>query len=55
VNDGECTVADDCICPDCAADSYCSNPANCNTDGVCDMYNEGCVCPDCSAHPTCSP
>ncbi len=43
----------DCVCANCATDSFCSNPANCNMDAVCDPYNEGCVCPDCAEHPSC--
>ncbi|MBW2453176.1 MAG: hypothetical protein JRI68_01635 [Deltaproteobacteria bacterium] len=47
-------LADDCVCGDCATDDYCSNPANCADDGICDPYFEGCVCADCAAHPACS-
>jgi hypothetical protein len=52
-DDGVCTTADDCVCADCRTDSFCSDPANCNHDGVCDTYNEGCGCSDCSATPIC--
>lgn len=58
VDDGVCfsaeqLIADDCVCPDCQANAHCSNPANCQDDGVCDPYFEGCVCADCSDHPLC--
>ena len=43
----------DCVCPSCAADEFCSNPANCNGDNECDPYNEGCACADCADHPQC--
>lgn len=45
--------ASDCVCPSCAGDAFCSNPANCQDDGECDPYNEGCVCADCADHPNC--
>jgi hypothetical protein len=43
----------DCVCPQCAADPFCSDAGNCATDGMCDPFNEGCVCPDCADHPAC--
>jgi hypothetical protein len=43
----------DCVCPNCANDPYCSNPMSCNSDGVCDPFNEGCLCADCADHPLC--
>jgi predicted small lipoprotein YifL len=54
-DDGQCTLEDDCVCTDCDADSYCSDPANCQDDGKCDAFVEGCVCADCkSSHPECA-
>ncbi len=43
----------DCVCANCAADPFCSDPANCSDDGVCDPGLEGCVCADCAGHPLC--
>ncbi len=44
----------DCVCSTCAGDAFCSDPTNCNNDGICDPFNEGCVCADCFAHPACA-
>jgi hypothetical protein len=48
---------DSCICPGCANDGFCGDPAknNCTDDGTCDSYNEGCHCPDCWDKPACAP
>ena len=54
LDDGMCTLEDDCVCTDCDADMFCSDPANCVDDGMCDAFNEGCVCADCASHPECS-
>ncbi|HVY48598.1 MAG TPA: hypothetical protein VHB21_22065 [Minicystis sp.] len=51
--DGACTTSDDCVCPDCRTDAYCSSPASCNHDGICDTYDEGCACDDCAGAPIC--
>lgn len=48
------TELDDCVCPDCATDSFCTDPSNCNNDGSCDPFNEGCGCADCANHPNCN-
>jgi hypothetical protein len=54
LDDGWCDpYGDDCVCADCAADTYCSGLAGCQLDGVCEPYNEGCQCPDCATHPAC--
>ncbi len=50
---GGCSLQEDCVCPDCATDDFCSNPASCNFNGLCDPYNEGCACTDCTDHPLC--
>jgi hypothetical protein len=47
------TTYSDCTCPECAADAFCSDPNNCQNDGVCDPFLEGCVCADCADHPQC--
>ncbi len=57
-NDGVCfneakKMADDCVCPDCVADPFCSHPKSCNQDGLCNPYFEGCACVDCASHPSC--
>ena len=44
----------DCVCPQCATDSFCADPNNCNNDGQCDPFNEGCACGDCAGHPQCN-
>jgi hypothetical protein len=46
-------LADDCVCPDCATDRFCTDPTHCNGDGLCNPYFEGCSCADCAAHPLC--
>jgi len=51
--DNQCTLDDDCVCADCDTDPYCSDPANCVDDNVCEPYSEGCVCTDCANHPQC--
>lgn len=51
--DGVCGASDDCVCPDCAADPFCSSPSSCDNDGVCDPHLEGCGCADCASHPEC--
>lgn len=43
----------DCVCANCAADPYCSDPANCMDDGECHPGLEGCICADCVGHPLC--
>jgi hypothetical protein len=50
-----CEASEDCVCPDCAADAFCADPANCNNDGECDPYLEGCGCADCAGHVECGP
>ena len=52
LEDGVCED-DDCVCTDCDADDFCSDPLNWVDDGECDAYNEGCVCTDCLEHPEC--
>lgn len=54
VDDGTCSLDDDCVCSDCDADDFCSDPANCVDDGMCNAYTEGCVCADCSEHEQCT-
>lgn len=44
----------DCVCPTCNADPFCTNPASCMDDGACDPFNEGCLCADCADHPSCA-
>ena len=51
-NDGMCTN-DDCVCSDCDNDLFCSNPASCNHNGICQTFQEGCACDDCMTHPEC--
>ena len=51
-DNGNC-ADDDCVCSDCDDDLFCSDPANCQDDGVCQSFQEGCVCADCQAHPEC--
>jgi len=51
-NDGNCSN-DDCVCPDCDDDLFCSDPSNCMDNGVCRLFNEGCVCVDCMTRPEC--
>ena len=41
----------DCVCPQCDGDSFCTS--NCTDDGECNPYLEGCTCTDCAAHPLC--
>lgn len=50
------TDFNDCVCANCAGDSFCANPAltNCMDDGECDPFNEGCLCTDCAEHPSCA-
>lgn len=43
----------DCVCPDCADDPFCADPANCMDDGECHPGLEGCICADCAGHPMC--
>jgi hypothetical protein len=50
---GGCQLTEDCTCPDCANDGFCSSPQGCNSDGACDPYLEGCNCADCANHPGC--
>lgn len=55
---GECldvnnAPASDCVCPSCAADPFCTDPNNCEDDGICDPAIEGCHCADCFEHPEC--
>jgi hypothetical protein len=51
--DGTCTSNDDCMCSDCDSDAFCSDPANCVGDGICDPYWETCGCADCAPLPQC--
>jgi hypothetical protein len=51
-DDGQ-QLADDCVCPDCANNAKCNDPASCTDDGECNPYYEGCSCADCAAHPLC--
>ena len=48
-----CTTDDDCVCPECDNDPFCSDPNNCNSNGMCETFQEGCVCEDCFSHPLC--
>lgn len=50
--DATCELSD-CVCPSCAADAFCTDPANCNNDNECDPFSEGCGCADCVDHPEC--
>jgi hypothetical protein len=43
----------DCVCANCTADPYCSDPVNCVDDGECHPGLEGCICVDCVGHPLC--
>jgi hypothetical protein len=43
----------DCVCPECDANPFCSDPQNCEDDGVCEPLTEGCACADCVDHPAC--
>ena len=54
MDDGMCTLDDDCVCSDCDADEFCSDPMNCIDDGQCDAFSEGCVCDDCKQHEECT-
>jgi hypothetical protein len=50
-----CGIEEDCVCPDCIDDGFCSDPGNCTDDGLCDPYLEGCQCADCAGHASCPP
>jgi hypothetical protein len=52
-HDGVCNADDDCICPDCDTDLFCSDPSKCFDNGECNTFTEGCVCADCMTHPEC--
>ena len=54
VKDGICGVSEPCFCSECASTNYCSNPANCADDGLCDALDEGCHCADCADVPECT-
>lgn len=47
------TELSDCVCPECATDTFCSDTTKCNHDNICDPFNEGCICSDCANHPLC--
>jgi hypothetical protein len=53
-NDGNCSISEDCVCPDCDDDLFCGDPKNCEDNGVCQTFEEGCVCTDCMNHPACA-
>jgi len=44
---------DNCVCPDCDTDPFCSDPEQCVDNGHCNPFTEGCVCADCASHPDC--
>jgi len=52
ITNGDC-YDDDCVCPDCDDDPFCSNPHECVDNGFCFTATEGCVCADCFSHPEC--
>jgi hypothetical protein len=49
-----CTFDEPCVCFDCWADSFCSDPKGCLDDGMCDFVLEGCQCQDCAFNPFCA-
>jgi hypothetical protein len=54
MTDGNCSpVDDDCVCPDCDMDPFCSDPSHCINDSQCKTFEEGCICADCMSHPEC--
>ncbi len=50
---GICDAGDDCVCPDCDADTACMDPGSCDDDDFCDTESEGCGCNDCQGTPAC--
>jgi hypothetical protein len=53
-DDGQCGPDDDCVCPECDTDLFCSDPdASCTDNGECNTFVEGCVCADCANLPVC--
>jgi uncharacterized membrane protein YgcG len=54
IDDGACNYVESCLCPDCATDSYCTDPGNCANEGICAPLYEGCHCIDCATEDQCT-
>lgn len=48
---GECSIAEDCTCPNCTNTPRCTD--NCLNNGSCVEYLEGCSCADCMNVDSC--
>jgi hypothetical protein len=54
IMDSTCNTSEACYCPECSQGNWCTDPANCKDDGICDALDEGCHCGDCSPYPECN-